>query len=137
VKVEFTVPGKIKPWSRPRFDSRHMRVFNDSELEASKGMIGHFAHTAMKNERPIVGAVKLWVEVFTHQPKSWSNKKKLATKYVTSKPDADRLYNTVADALKGIAYLDDAQIADVRLVKAYTDGQEQVHVLVESLDGIL
>lgn len=41
----------------------------------------------------------------------------------TTVPDTDKLLRTVGDALKGVAYRDDAQVFDGRVVKAYARGQ--------------
>jgi Holliday junction resolvase RusA-like endonuclease len=37
------------------------------------------------------------------------------------KPDADNVLKIIADSLNGLAYKDDAQIVDVRVVKFYGD----------------
>lgn len=37
------------------------------------------------------------------------------------KPDSDNIAKVVADALNGIAYDDDAQIADLTVIKRYTE----------------
>ena len=42
--------------------------------------------------------------------------------YPTVKPDLDKLERAVLDALTGIAWLDDAQVVEVRKRKFYADG---------------
>jgi len=38
----------------------------------------------------------------------------------TKKPDVDNLLKTVADALQGVAYLNDSQIADAQIKKRFS-----------------
>jgi len=55
-------------------------------------------------------------------PKSWSKKKTeaaLERGYHTQKPDADNLEKGIKDALNGIAYIDDAQVAEVSKIKIW------------------
>lgn len=46
------------------------------------------------------------------------------------KPDCDNLFKSTADALKGLAFYDDAQITWAVTEKWYADGHEQPHVEV-------
>ncbi len=51
--------------------------------------------------------------------------------YANKKPDLDNLMKSVADALNGILYRDDAQICEVAMVKTVAAGNEQPHVAIE------
>ena len=39
----------------------------------------------------------------------------------TKKPDADNIAKIIADALNGVAYRDDSQIAEMLIVRRYAD----------------
>ena len=52
--------------------------------------------------------------------------------YHTKKPDASNILKSVEDALNGIAYSDDAQIADTRSVKFYSE-RPRVEVTIRTL----
>ncbi len=67
--------------------------------------------------------VELIVTAYFPIPKSFSEKKKTAAQNgrirPTKKPDIDNIVKLVADALNGVAYEDDAQIALVSGYKEY------------------
>ncbi|MDM0721918.1 RusA family crossover junction endodeoxyribonuclease [Clostridium perfringens] len=42
------------------------------------------------------------------------------------KPDADNIGKIILDSLNGIAYKDDAYVADFRVIKEYTEELERV-----------
>lgn len=44
----------------------------------------------------------------------------------TKKPDADNIAKIILDSLNGIAYKDDAYVADFRVIKEYTEDEERV-----------
>ena len=68
------------------------------------------------------GVVRLRVVFDMPIPKSWSKKRKneAAGCYHTSKPDLDNLQKALLDAMNGIVFEDDSQVADIRAVKRYT-----------------
>lgn len=59
--------------------------------------------------------------------------KATAPKYHTSKPDFDKLLRCVKDALTGIAWKDDAQVAVVFRSEKYYGDQPGVHVVITEL----
>jgi len=63
------------------------------------------------------------------------NKRKLrptAPWYQATRPDADKLARAVLDALTGVAYRDDGQVAVLRVSKVYGP-RAQLHVEVHAL----
>ena len=71
----------------------------------------------------------------SERPSSWPKKRKAAAHYVTGKPDVDNVCKLVADAMNGIAYRDDAQIAELVFSHLYTDEQERAEVIVRELSA--
>jgi Holliday junction resolvase RusA-like endonuclease len=57
--------------------------------------------------------------------------------YHAKKPDRDNLDKAVMDALKGLAWIDDSQVCDGRIIKLIAAGDEQPHVEIRiiSLGG--
>ena len=51
----------------------------------------------------------------------------------TKKPDADNIAKSICDALNGIAYKDDTQIVMLNILKAFTEEQPRVQVLIEEI----
>lgn len=108
-----------------------------SDVSATAGM---FAKQACW--MPTRKAVRLTLVFFMPRPKahygSGKNSDKLkpdAPLLHTKKPDALKLARAVEDALTGIAYADDSQIADERLHKRYTHlGSPGVSITITELN---
>jgi Holliday junction resolvase RusA-like endonuclease len=73
---------------------------------------------------PLEGPLVLSIEAFLTIASSKSEKKKAAMAsgliVPTKKPDLDNVMKTVADALQGVAYLNDSQIADAHIKKRFS-----------------
>lgn len=67
---------------------------------------------------PWPGPVRLDLQFFMPKPKSLP---KTRPSWPVKKPDLDKLTRTIKDALKGVFYLDDAQVTDMHLRKRYHD----------------
>jgi Holliday junction resolvase RusA-like endonuclease len=71
----------------------------------------------------LMGPVALTVTIWIEPPASWSKAKRsdaMATRrWVTVKPDVDNVLKLVGDALNGIAWADDKQIASACIEKRY------------------
>ena len=68
----------------------------------------------MLTDLPLKGPVWLTVEATYAYPKAFSRKQRENTHWKTSKPDLDNTVKLVQDALNGIAWADDAQVARLR-----------------------
>ncbi|WP_332834903.1 RusA family crossover junction endodeoxyribonuclease [Clostridium perfringens] len=44
----------------------------------------------------------------------------------TKKPDVDNIAKIILDSLNGVAYKDDSQIVDIRIIKKYTEDDERI-----------
>ena len=93
-----------RPQPRPRFTRG--RTFTPAEIVQYKTAISLAAKSAMEGKPPIEGEVQAKMK-FTRKFKATS--KRFC--------DADNLFKAVADALNGIAYLDDAQIVESSVAK--------------------
>jgi len=113
---------EMRPMPAPRPRVTRYGTYNDPKYTAYKHAIAlqckrHFTE-------PISGPVKMELVFQFKTPKSWSRKKAEAAinrGAHTQKPDADNLGKGVKDALNGIAYIDDAQIASLSIVKVWGD----------------
>jgi Holliday junction resolvase RusA-like endonuclease len=73
---------------------------------------------------PLDGPLRLEVEFILPRPKNHTGKRGLkdwAPTHHTSAPDATKLLRSTEDALKGIAWRDDAQVAEQFVSKRYGD----------------
>ncbi len=73
--------------------------------------------------------VKLMIEFHLQRPKG-APKKRTAP---AVKPDLDKLVRATCDALKGVLYLDDGQVTELRARKVYAEGAEMVIIGMETL----
>ena len=78
---------------------------------------------------PLTGPVDLSLTFFVKKPKSHPKTKFV---YATKKPDLDKMVRSVKDALKGVVYLDDAQVVRLVASKHYDDAPG-VEVVVASV----
>ncbi len=81
--------------------------------------------------QPMEGPVSLVVECYMPRPKRlMRNRDPEGRVPHTSKPDADNLSKSVMDALKGLAWRDDAQVCSLTARKWYAekDGQPRVEI---------
>jgi len=100
------------------------------------------AMLAMRGHEPLTGPVALVLEFYSLRPKGHLKRsgevKPNAQRRPTSKPDFDKLARSVADALNGICYRDDAYVVEAIIRKRYTrPGQPYcgVAITVGTWDG--
>lgn len=129
--IEFTVPGVPVPWARA--GSRSGVRFTPAKQRGSMAQVKALCIVAMADRNPIEGPVELTVHATWIPPASWSRKKREAAKWKTGRPDVDNLGKLVADALNGVAYLDDAQVVRSTVEKTYGPRAELVVRIVELL----
>ena len=116
MKAEFSLVGQVRGWSRPRFDGRSKRVFNDAKLKRYQREIAE----AYRKQCPGVFFGKddpLRVSVRVFRPLPVSRPKRTKAEPDTVKPDADNMAKAVLDALNGVAFDDDAQVVELHVTK--------------------
>lgn len=133
----FVIP--VTPYGKKRarataFKGR-ARMYNPSENESYERMVGTLALPHFP--APLEGAIRLTVWATFEVPASWSAKKKAAALHrpKTSKPDLDNIEKAVKDGLNGIAWRDDAQVAEMSSRKVYGLTAQTV-VTVEAIDHV-
>lgn len=136
--VEFEIPGRIRGKGRPRFARRgnFVTTYTPAETEASEAVVRKFAAEAMNGHPLLEGPVRLSVNIGLTIPASWSKKKRANAIFVTGKPDADNIIKLLGDAMNGIVFKDDSQIAQIEFCRLYTTA-ERVHVTVSELRASL
>ena len=116
MKAEFSWVGQVRGWSRPRFDGRSKRVFNDAKLKRYQREIAE----AYREQCPGAYFYKgdpLRVSVHVFRPLPESRPKRINAEPDTIKPDADNMAKAVLDALNGVAFDDDAQVVELHVTK--------------------
>lgn len=119
--IEFVILGVPQPQGSiraflPKGTSRPVLTSTNTKLKPWRQDVGWIAKDAMNTaglkpfKRPI--AIRLEAKFYFPRPKS--EKKAM---FKTTKPDQDKLLRALCDALTGICYEDDAQIAQSSVSK--------------------
>lgn len=130
------VPGTPVGKGRPRMTARggHARAYTPEKTVRYENLI----RTAFMNEYPDAVPFDVPVKVFIGAefpiPKSWSKKKKESAKYVSKKPDIDNIVKSVFDGLNGVAWTDDALVAELEAGKRYTDKMPICYITIRTLE---
>ena len=102
-------------------------------MDQWKNDIRREATDAMGDRPAIVGPVRLFVEFAFLPPKS-IRKAEQGWKMHTTKPDVDKLFRALSDALTGIVWRDDSQVCMSAINKTYAwDGVSGAIVSVEPI----
>ena len=128
VRVELPGPprGKGRPRFRivtPRFKPQFVQVYTPPETVEYERALAWKAKAAMRGREPFEGP--LAVRMFAMMPiaPSWPQREKDAAvagiKIPQGKPDIDNIAKAGLDALNGIVWRDDTQIARALIVKEY------------------
>lgn len=130
--IKFTIKGEPIGKGRPRFYNGRAVTPERTRLYEAEVAV----HARVATREMIKGAVGISICAVYGVPKSATKKKRaelLDGFYVEKKPDADNIAKVIMDAISGICYEDDSQVADLRVLKAYTDSEPYVSVVVTPL----
>lgn len=130
--ITFTIPGPPLAKARARFNRATGHAYTPKKTASFERTVGTIA--AQHFPQPIEGAVKVTIFASFEPAKSWSKKKRAdhLNRHHTQKPDGDNVAKAIKDALNRIAWADDSQVADLRVVKVWGPTPRTV-VTVESL----
>lgn len=138
--IRFTIPAV--PVAQPRRTQRiistkdgrsfaHNYTPKDHPIHAFRAAVSRAGSEAFPSG-PLSGPVMLGALFIMPRPKSMTTKRgPNARVFSTKKPDVDNLMKSLADALNGIAFADDAQIAACSLRKTIAAADESPRVEVE------
>lgn len=139
--VAFQVPGKPVGKGRPRATKRgkHIALYTPEKTVSYESTVALAASQAMSGRQLIAGPVYVLMSIVLPVPRSWSQRKQneaLAGVLVpTTKPDMDNVIKAVFDAINGVVWNDDAQVADLRVTRRY-GGTPGVSVIVSVLEVV-
>ena len=143
--IRFWVPGVPKPGgSKKGFvvpGTKRVSVVED--CVKSKDWRATVTQVAAENiQVPMAGPLDVMFSFQMPRPKGHYGTgknvgilKASAPKYHTSKPDTTKLIRSTEDALKGIAWRDDSQVAIQHGEKAYANAQPGVWITVVQIEG--
>jgi len=97
--------------------------------------IRHAAREAMDERPPFAGPIRLMCEFRLPYPASSIRKYQFGWLPHTKKPDVDKLFRMLADAMTGIVWRDDAQVCFSAINKVYAwDGRTGAIIDVDEID---
>jgi Holliday junction resolvase RusA-like endonuclease len=123
--IAFFVAGK--PIGQGAISTINGRSFhsNATVLKPWRQLIGIHAKNA--GAKPSIKPIELTLKFFIERGKT------VTRNYPTVAPDLDHYIRACGDALKGIAYLDDAQVVSVHATKVYGSPQG-VSITISEID---
>lgn len=141
-EVAFFVPGVPAPGGSkkalPRPGGGPPLIVDDAKRNKPwRSRVAAFALAAMADRPPLEGPLQFQVTFSMPRPKGHyrtgrraGELKPGAPHYHTTKPDATKLLRALEDALKGICWLDDSQVAIQRVYKVYQSDRPGAFVSV-------
>lgn len=130
--LTFFVPGIPAGKGRPRFSRKSGRAYTPAKTANYESLIALAGSEAMDGRDLYDGPLSIKVTATFPIPASWSAKRKALALYHTGRPDADNIAKAAGDALNGIVWRDDSQLARISISKVY-GSQPGLHVFVEAL----
>lgn len=136
IMIRFIVPGKPHGKDRPRFKKigKFVSTYNTKPTTEYEKLVKLSALEQCKDQlnKEYTGLVKMSIKVYFKPNKSISKKQHdlLIEQPYLKKPDIDNICKIIEDALNGVAYKDDNQVAILNAEKYYSD-DERVEVIIE------
>lgn len=144
-EITLEVPGVPAPGGSKRHIGGGRMIDDCKRNPGWRSIVAWTARMELRGMMPLEGALAVDVVFWMPRPKAHygtgKNAGKLkpnAPKYHTVKPDGTKLWRSTEDALTGLAWRDDAAVADQRVRKLYgeTPGAEiRVWTLVDDNEG--
>lgn len=141
--IRFTITGAAAPKERvrhrivtPKGKRAFVQVYTPKETVEYENRVKAAARRAWGDAEPSRRPIELQVTIYVEIPDSWPKwKREAATRgeiLPTGVPDVDNIVKAVSDAMNGVIYRDDGQVAAVDAVKLYapegTAGRVEVAV---------
>ena len=135
MQIKFEVLGTPVWKSRPKFSAvnGHAVAYTPAKTANYETLVKlsyqqKYAGCMFDKDKPLRAIIRAFFPI----PKSVSKKKREQMRDLrilhTKRPDVDNIVKAILDALNGVAYYDDSQVAEVMISKAYA---EQPKVMIE------
>lgn len=130
-----TVEGKIKGKARPRYNTKTGRAFTPGDTIQYENWVRLCYQE--QDGRYFEGAVRAKITAYYKVPKSYTKKRVQAIRegleYPQKKPDSDNVAKIILDSLNKIAYEDDSQVVELKVIKQWTEELERVEFELEGI----
>ena len=123
--IQITIPGHVQPKERPRatrtghtYTPKKTRAYEEAVRAAYMEQHGQTMLTG-----PLAAEITVYMAVPASAPKQAREAMMAGEILPTKRPDIDNVAKGILDALNGLAFEDDRQIAGLLIRKRYDDGQ--------------
>lgn len=128
-EIIFTVPGIPQPQGSARAFMPKRGKFpvvtsDNPKVKGWRQTVAQVARTVYRGD-PIEGPVRIVAAFYLYRPRSLRVDKSHVTR-----PDVDKLGRAIGDALTGVLYLDDGQVTQFKVTKAYAAAGESPHAVI-------
>lgn len=113
--VTFDVWGNVRGKGRPRFARGGHAYTPKTTRDYERAIREAFENAPERPPEPFSGPISVCIMTYRQLPKS--TPKRVTSEPDTHKPDVDNMAKIVLDALNGVAWLDDAQVTSLTVVK--------------------
>lgn len=129
------IDGKIKGKARPRFNIKTGRTFTPKDTVSYENWVKMCYQ--QQGGKYLKGSIKAEIVAYYKIPKSYTKKRTKAIKdgleHPNKKPDTDNIAKIILDSLNKIAFDDDAQVVELKVLKRYTEENERVEFRLEEI----
>ena len=130
--ISLTIPGPPIGKQRARV-TRTGHAYTPAKTVNYEALVKQTFAAKYPDFVPMAGPVRMGLWIMLMPSKETARKIKKGIKvYPTIKPDVDNVFKIIADALSGLAFVDDKQIVESDLSKHYAD-RPMVEVIVKEL----
>ena len=121
--VSFDVWGKVRGKGRPRFTRGGHAYTPKATRDYEAAIREAFENATVRPQEPFSGPIAVCIKTYRQLPRS--TPKSVIMEPDTHKSDADNVAKVVLDALNGVAWLDDAQVTSLTVVKLDRERREE------------
>jgi crossover junction endodeoxyribonuclease RusA len=142
--ITFFAPGQPAAQGSKRHVGNGVMLETNPHLKSWRSVVAGAcldATSALLIETPIHRCLRMEIIFFYPRPQAHYGKRKgerylkpTAPTHKQSTPDLDKLVRAIGDALKGVAYVDDALVVELQAAKVYTEAQAGAHITLIPLD---
>lgn len=127
--MRFTVSGPPVPKARPRFTRSGHTYTPAGTLEQERRIRAAYLTAGCGS---MEGPLAVRIRAVMPYPKNYPKKRRGPDVWHYKRPDADNIAKTVLDALNGVAYKDDGQVARLVVEKLYgSEPRTEIEIVQE------
>lgn len=138
--IKFTIPGT--PQGKARVRVTRWGAYTPEKTVLYENLIkliyqNKYKKIFFKNKEPLKMIIYAYFEPVKSTSKKLRQQMLGGLVYPTKKPDGDNIAKAICDALNNVAYADDTQVVDLRVVKEYSEeSRVEVRIGVVDIGGV-